>query len=460
MAQPQGWLRGHASHSSQPQRLRVPPSLTSLVPAAPRPLFALQWVTPGFSRAGLQPRESPHGEASPPPTAGTRVLPAWLDQCRRWCPRRLPSAQRPQALQSKAISHPPGIAARPQRCGGGGGTGNRDNGWRHPTRWHIRRRPWEQGGMKVGGFPGTAEAGIWCLRGRCWHHALLPPGACGAGSWSGEAEPHSCLHRGSPALPVPSARCPAPLHPPDRKCPSDHQEAKDPALENAVSFGPAPKEEGKRRPRRRWHRPRHRSQGARVRGSGGPRGHEKQKQQPLSPPLARVRLGSCSWLHQGRGGTPPPGTGNGRPWGWAQRSDRGCPGPWLLLRNPLCARARAALPCQRCCPPAPVLPPPALPPCASHSPSWCPAVPALGHARRTPSAMPCAGPREHRAEEGGRRLGAATSVLAARTAQEPSPPSLCQGKSRPHRHGAEVIAGYYTALLLNTDHFSSDKRSV
>lgn len=40
------------------------------------------------------------------------------------------------------------------------------------------------------------------------------------------------------------------------------------------------------------------------------------------------------------------------------------------------------------------------------------------------------------------------------------PPSLCQGKSRPHRHRAEVIAGYYTALLLNTDHFSSDKHSV
>ena len=48
-------------------------------------------------------------------------------------------------------------------------------------------------------------------------------------------------------------------------------------------------------------------------------------------------------------------------------------------------------------------------------------------------------------------------VLAARAAH---PPSLCRGKSRPHRHCAEVIAGYYSALLLNTDHFSSDKPSV
>lgn len=58
-------------------------------------------------------------------------------------------------------------------------------------------------------------------------------------------------------------------------------------------------------------------------------------------------------------------------------------------------------------------------------------------------------------------LVAAMSILAARAAQKCSPPpSLCQGKSRPHRHRAEVIAGYYTALLLNTDHFSSDKHSV
>lgn len=327
-------------------------------------------------------------------------------------PPASPSAHRPRALQSKAAFP----SAR--HCGAfpalrrGGGTGNRDNGWCHPTRWHIRRRPWERGGRRRVGALALLRLGF---------------GACRASVGT-----TLCSH-------------------PDRKCPSDRQEAKDPALENTISFGPAPKEEGKRWPRRRGHWPHCCSWGARVRGSGGPRGHEKQKQQPPSPPLGTCQAGVLRLAAPGPWGDATPGD-------W-QRAPVG-PGTEVGLRLPSAVAAPPQpAPCPRQSRPASG---------AAPRPRRCrpqPCHPAPLTAR--PGAQQCrhsatlgARPREHRAEEGGRRLGAATSVPAARAAQEPSAPSLCQGKSRPRRHGAEVIAGYYTALLLNTDHFSSDKRSV
>lgn len=193
-------------------------------------------------------------------------------------PSLSPSAHKPQAFQSKAcrhnsLSHPRGIAARAQRCvGGGGGTGNRDNCSRFPTWQHIHGQSWELVETrlgKAGSYPGAAEAALGCL----WVLAAGPVFAPhptptqSTRSWElwEEAEPQGGLPR------APQHSLPTSTHR-TQNVPLIAKRPRTPPLEKPTGSGragpgPSSKEDDKQRLRR--HQPRRRSRGTRVRGSGG-----------------------------------------------------------------------------------------------------------------------------------------------------------------------------------------------